>query len=49
MGFCIIYSAVNWLLVARGNVLPLSDDVAAYWLPLGLARLLVIFKVQPAR
>jgi rhomboid protease GluP len=47
VGFCVVYSALNWLLVARGNLVPLSDDVATYWLPLGLAWLLVIFKVQP--
>jgi rhomboid protease GluP len=47
VGFCVVYSALNWLLVARGNLVPLSDDVATYWLRLGLAWVLVIFKVQP--
>lgn len=46
LGLCVIYSALNWLLIARGNLLPLSDEVVEYWLPLGLAWLLVIFKVQ---
>jgi hypothetical protein len=48
VGFRVVYSALNWLLVARGNLVPLSDDVATYWLPLAFAWLPVIFKVQPA-
>lgn len=47
-GFFVIYSLLNWLLVQRANLIPLNDDVAAYWLP-GLAGwVLVILTVQPA-
>jgi heme A synthase len=46
--FLIVYSLLNWLLVQRANLVPLDDDVVAYWLP-GLAGwVLVILLVQPA-
>lgn len=46
--FAVIYSLVNWLLVARSNLLGLNEDVVDYWLPLGLAWLLVLITVWPA-
>lgn len=41
------YSILNWLLVARNDLLPLDEDVVAYWLPLAVSWILVIVLIQP--
>ncbi len=46
--FAVVYSLMDWLLVARSGLVNLNDDVAAYWLPLGLAWVLVMVCVRPA-
>ena len=33
VGFFVVYSLLNWLLVQRSDLIPLNDDVATYWLP----------------
>ncbi|HYM44366.1 MAG TPA: rhomboid family intramembrane serine protease [Steroidobacteraceae bacterium] len=48
LGFCVVYSTLDWLFVVRGNLLPLGDDVAGYWLPFVLAFLLVILTMRRA-
>jgi rhomboid protease GluP len=42
LGFCVAYSFLDWLLVARTNLLRLSDEVAGVWLPATLAFLLML-------
>jgi rhomboid protease GluP len=42
------YSLLNWALVARTNLVPLSDNVVDYWIPLGASWVLVLFLIQPA-
>jgi rhomboid protease GluP len=41
------YSLLNWLLVARGGLIPVSDNVVEYWLPLGVSWILVLMFIQP--
>ena len=41
------YSLLNWLLIARTNLVPLSDNVVDYWLPAGASWVLVLVFVQP--
>jgi hypothetical protein len=41
------YSLLNWLLVARSGLIPVSDNVVEYWLPLGVSWILVLMFIQP--
>ena len=43
----LVYSALNWLLVAKTGWIPLDEDVVDLWLPGALAWILVIVFVQP--
>ena len=42
------YSLLNWALVARTNLVPLSDNVVDYWIPLGASGILVLWLIRPA-
>jgi hypothetical protein len=42
------YSALDSLLVARSDLIPLDEIVATYWLPLAISWLLTILLVHPA-
>jgi rhomboid protease GluP len=46
-GFTATYSLLNWLLVARADLLPIDEDVISLWLALGLSALLVIILIRP--
>jgi membrane associated rhomboid family serine protease len=41
------YSLLNWLLIARTNLVPVADNVVDYWLPAGASWVLVLAFVQP--
>jgi rhomboid protease GluP len=46
LAFTASYSFLNWLLVARNGWIPLDEDIAQFWLPAGLAWILVILLIQ---
>ncbi|HEY6620166.1 MAG TPA: rhomboid family intramembrane serine protease [Steroidobacteraceae bacterium] len=43
----LVYSALNWMLVAKTGWLPLDEEVVDFWLPGALAWILVIVLLQP--
>src|SRR3569832_2257655 len=47
LGFAALISLLNWALVIRTGWLPLDEDVAAIWLPAGLAMVAVGFLIAP--
>jgi rhomboid protease GluP len=47
LAFTLVYSFLNWLLVARSGWIPLDEDIVDWWLPAGLAWILVIVLIQP--
>ena len=47
LAFTLVYSFLNWLLVARTGWIPLDQDILDWWLPAGLAWILVIVLIQP--
>src|SRR3569832_1599936 len=47
LGFAALISLLNWALVIRTGRLPLDEDVAAIWLPAGLAKVAVGFLIAP--
>jgi rhomboid protease GluP len=47
LAFTLMYSFLNWLLVARSGWIPLDEDIVDWWLPAGLAWILVIVLIQP--
>ena len=47
LGIAALISLLNWALVIRTGWLPLDEDVAAIWLPAGLAMVAVGFLIAP--
>jgi membrane associated rhomboid family serine protease len=47
LAFLAGYSLLNWILVARSGLIPVSDNVVDDWLPLGAAWILVLLLIQP--
>ena len=47
LAFTLVYSFLNWLLVARSGWIPLDEDIVDLWLPGALAWILVIVLIQP--
>jgi rhomboid protease GluP len=47
LAFTLVYSFLNWLLVARSGWISLDEDIVDLWLPGALAWTLVIVLVQP--